>query len=233
MPESMEELDVTIASLPANQWKSGWRLAPRELGRRLRRLRQWLADRTDYLAYGKALDEQALSEHPDVQFTPACRSDLPALSAELRYRGWRMRSRLAEQLRPDEHTLIGRDRRTGEVVYTAWVSQSDPTMRLMGPACEGAWSIRRIWVRPDRRRQGIARCGQGLAEQVARARGADCLWAFVRVDNDRSRRLHEGFGYAPRAVLRVDTLLGWRRVGVQWTPSSQPGLDQTVSQSPD
>ncbi|WP_408957209.1 GNAT family N-acetyltransferase [Natrinema sp. 74] len=68
-------------------------------------------------------------------------------------------------------------------------------------AFDGAY-IRRVFVDPDHRNQGIATAIVAEACRQARERGARCATALVAIDNGPSRRLFERHGFEPRRRRR-------------------------------
>ncbi|MBV9078830.1 MAG: GNAT family N-acetyltransferase [Methylobacteriaceae bacterium] len=66
----------------------------------------------------------------------------------------------------------------------------------------GACEIHRVYVRPDRRRRGLARELVALAEQEGRAEGAAraLLWSDTRFED--AHRLYEALGYARTGATR-------------------------------
>ena len=142
-----------------------------------------------------------------------CRGGEPAASAE---------PLLREQFAENDITIVGAESRPGGApVYVADLCRDEFGLRLLADAFNSGSevSIRRVWVAPSHRRQGVASRGETFAAAEAARRGLRGIWSFVRIDNKASQAMHRKLGYVDRGRGRILTRLGRRYAAVRLDPA--------------
>jgi RimJ/RimL family protein N-acetyltransferase len=104
---------------------------------------------------------------------------------------------ISPQFNEADITAIGMtEDNQAELVFSVWISHEDYFLSLLDTYVgEADASLRRVWVRPVRRRSGLATMGLSFAEYAAKEVGIPRLWSLIVHDNMASRRLHEKMGY--------------------------------------
>jgi len=100
---------------------------------------------------------------------------------------------ISPQFNEADITAIGMtEDNQAELVFSVWISHEDYFLSLLDTYVgEADASLRRVWVRPVRRRSGLATMGLSFAEYAAKEVGIPRLWSLIVHDNMASRRLHE------------------------------------------
>jgi hypothetical protein len=130
-------------------------------------------------------------------FREASPNDIEWICKGLEHLGERGPSLISQQFDHGDITVVGTPRSELETLsYIAWLSHEDFGLSLLGNQVNtNDVSIRRVWVPPQFRRQGIGTLGQRFSEQCALSGGSKHIWSFVLVENVASSRMHESMGY--------------------------------------
>jgi RimJ/RimL family protein N-acetyltransferase len=116
-----------------------------------------------------------------------------------------------------------------EPVYMCWLSRRDNSLQtLLGaPPPEGEACVKNVWVHPDRRRRGIAVCGERYAIGAAQRHGVRRLWAFIMPSNTASIVLHERLGFG-----RAGELVFGETLARRWAAFEEGGLRRSLTLCP-
>jgi ribosomal protein S18 acetylase RimI-like enzyme len=131
---------------------------------------------------------------------------------------------LREQFDGEDFTVAGAENRPdGALVFILHLSRDDFSLRFLGDAFnpESDVSVRRGWVSPDHRRQGIANAGVRFAEAECARRGLKNVWNFVETRNTASQGMHDKLGYADRGRARIITRPWGRCAGLRLDPATR------------
>lgn len=204
--------------------------------RRARRfLGRWWNCR-EYVVYYKSLagaGRPAEVADDRVRFFVAQPSDIPWMSPHLgAWASWCRGGKetpgaepvLREQFVGDDFTIAGAENKPGgALVFVLHVSHDDFSLALLGDAFVPSREVtlRRGWVSPDHRRQGVATGGLLFAEAEAARRGLTGIWNYVETRNAASRAMHLKCGYEDRGRARWLTRFGLRYASIRLDPAEK------------
>jgi len=165
-----------------------------------------------YVVYRKDLVKVDRASHLNgVEFRLATDEDIPWICAQMDHLKEHADGIVRAQFLGSDLTVIGVTAgNPPELVFSVWLSREDFGLKLLGDLVgKHHLSVRRVWVRPTRRRSGLAAQGFISTEQLAMGVGISHLWSFVTEDNIASRGLHEKMGYED--VGRIRSIKRFRR----------------------
>lgn len=130
-------------------------------------------------------DVEAVRQVAERSWTTDYPEILTRETAEEAVTEWYAPERIAAELE-DDRTLVLVAEREGQIVGFAHATWNDD---------EGEGYVLRIYVDPDRRREGVGRELLEATCQALRERGVDRINAMVLADNDPGNAFYERFGF--------------------------------------
>lgn len=182
------------------------------------RIKQWTWKSIEYTVLKKSISSNEPEPINDgFEFRKATEADIPWLIDNMSHLGEKGDKVISQQFKGNGFTILGSTLKNNrKLVFSALLSYDEFAFTLLQSSIMVSdLSIRRIWVPPSMRKQGLATLGMKYAVHIASQVGSNNIWSFVKESNIPSVKLHKNHGYVTYGHIRLLTRFGFKYAKVK------------------
>ena len=177
------------------------------------KIKQWAWKSIEYTVLKRSISIYESKPVSDsIEFRRATQADTPWIVNAMTHLGEKADKIISQQFDGRDLTIIGVSHENDkQLCFSAFLSFDEFAFTLLKDSVlDSDLSIRRIWVPPTSRKQGIATLGLNYANFIASQIGSKNIWSFVKESNIPSVKLHKKHGYRKFGKIRILTRFGRR-----------------------